>query len=132
MSDDRASFSISDRLKSIGHAMHGLRVAFASEKNLRIQFVFAAICIGLGFLCRVSPDDWRWIILSIGLVLAAELVNTAFEHLCDVVQPGPHHSVKAAKDIAAGAVLMTSMAAAGIGALIFLPRLVESAGAYLR
>ncbi len=51
----------------------------------------------------------------------SELVNTAFEHLCDVVQPELHASVKAAKDVAAGAVLVASIGAAVIGVLVFWP-----------
>ncbi len=77
--------------------------------------------MGLGLLWRVSADDWRWLVLAIAIVLAAELVNTAFEHLCDVVQPELHASVKAAKDVAAGAVLVASIGAAVIGVLVFWP-----------
>ena len=66
-------------------------------------------------------DDWRWVVLAIVIVLATELLNTAFEHLCDVVQPELHASVKAAKDVAAGAVLVTSIGAAVIGAMVFWP-----------
>ena len=62
-------------------------------------------------------------ILAIALVWVAEIVNTAFEHLCDVVQPDLHVSVKSAKDVAAGAVLVAAMAAAVIGGLVFLPYL---------
>jgi diacylglycerol kinase (ATP) len=71
----------------------------------------------------VGPQDWRWIIVAIALVWVAEIVNTAFEHLCDVVQPDFHVSVKAAKDVAAGAVLIAALAAAAIGVLVFLPYL---------
>ncbi len=79
----------------------------------------------LGVLWRVSADDWRWLVVAITLVLVAELLNTAFEHLCDVVQPELHASVKAAKDVAAGAVLVASIGAAVIGALIFWPYLAN-------
>ncbi len=119
-------FSLSDRMKSVGYALQGLRFALATQVNLRIQGIAAMVCIGLGLLWRISADDWRWAILAIAMVLTAELVNTAFEHLCDVVQPELHASVKAAKDVAAGAVLVTSIAAAVIGALVFWPYLAAS------
>ena len=80
---------------------------------------------GLGFLWGVSAEDWRWLAVAIVIVLAAELVNTAFEHLCDVVQPELHASVKAAKDVAAGAVLVVSIGAAIIGVLVFQPYIVH-------
>jgi diacylglycerol kinase (ATP) len=69
------------------------------QHNFRIQLVAAIATVGR-LLWRVSADDWRWLVLAIAIVLAAELVNTAFEHLCDVVQPELHASVKAAKDVA--------------------------------
>lgn len=116
-------FSLNDRIKSVGYALQGLRFALATQANFRIQVVAALACIGLGLLWRISADDWRWAILAIALVLTAELVNTAFEHLCDVVQPELHASVRAAKDVAAGAVLVTSIAAAVIGVLVFWPYL---------
>lgn len=114
-------FRMSDRVRSFGYALQGLRFALVTQHNFRIQVVATGACIGLGLLWRISAEDWRWAILAIAMVLAAELVNTAFEHLCDVVQPELHASVKAAKDVAAGAVLVTSIAAAAIGVMIFWP-----------
>ena len=116
-------FSLSDRMKSVGYALQGLRFALATQANFRIQVVAAIACIALGLALRLSADDWLWAILAIAMVLTAELVNTAFEHLCDVVRPELHASVKAAKDVAAGAVLVTSIAAAVIGAMVFWPYL---------
>ena len=81
------------------------------------------VMAALGFWLGIAPDDWRWIVLAIAFVWVAEIVNTAFEHLCNVVQPDFHVSVKAAKDVAAGAVLVAAMAAAVIGGLVFLPYL---------
>lgn len=114
-------FSVSERLKSVGYALQGLGFALRTQHNFRIQLVAAMACVGLGLLWRISAEDWRWAILAIAMVLTAELINTAFEHLCDVVQPELHASVKAAKDVAAGAVLIASIAAAAIGAMIFWP-----------
>jgi diacylglycerol kinase (ATP) len=69
----------------------------------------------------VSLTDWRWLALAIVLVWFAEAMNTAFEHLCDVVSPEFHASVKTSKDIAAGAVLICATGAATLGVSIFLP-----------
>lgn len=109
------------RIRSFGYALQGLAFAVSTQVNFCIHLVAAAAVIGLGFFWGVSSEDWRWLIVAIGLVLAAELLNTAFEHLCNVVQPELHASVKAAKDVAAGAVLVTAIAAAIIGALVFWP-----------
>ena len=70
-------------------------------------------------MLRVSPADWRWLIIAIVLVWFAELMNTAFEYLCDVISPEFHISVKRAKDIAAGAVLVCALGAALIGLSVF-------------
>lgn len=111
------------RIRSFGYALQGLAFALRTQANFRIHLVAACAVVGLGLLWGISADDWRWLVIAIALVLAAELMNTAFEHLCNVVQPELHASVKAAKDVAAGAVLVTAVAAAIIGALVFWPYL---------
>jgi len=70
---------------------------------------------------RISAADWRWILLSIGLVLAAEAFNTALERACDAASPDFHPLVKAAKDAAAGGVLIAAATSAAIGGLTLYP-----------
>jgi len=125
MTKQRQPFNFANRIRSFGYAFQGLGFALRTQHNFRIQLVAAIACIMLGVLWRVSADDWRWLVVAIVLVLVAELLNTAFEHLCDVVQPELHASVKAAKDVAAGAVLVASIGAAVIGALVFWPYLAN-------
>lgn len=74
-----------------------------------------------GAVLRIDSSDWRWCIVAISMVWVAEAMNTAFEHLCDVVSPEFHASVQKSKDIAAGAVLICALGAACLGLLIFLP-----------
>jgi diacylglycerol kinase len=114
-------FSVSDRVKSFGHALRGLGFMLRSQQNAWIHLGVTFVVIAAGFGLRLGQEEWRWIVLAIALVWVAEIVNTAFEHLCDVVQPEFHVSVKAAKDVAAGAVLVASTAAAIIGVLVFWP-----------
>lgn len=116
-------FSISARLKSFGYALSGLGFMLRTQHNAWIHLVATALVIALGLWLRIAPHDWRWIALAIALVWVAEIVNTAFEHVCDVVQPEFHVSVKTAKDVAAGAVLVAATSAAIIGLLVFLPYL---------
>lgn len=114
-------FSPHGLLKSFGYAGRGILFCLRTQRNALIHLV-AALCVAAaGFLLGVSPQDWRWLVLAIALVWFAELVNTAFEHLCDVVSPDFNPSVRAAKDVAAGAVLVCSLGAAVIGLLTFLP-----------
>jgi len=120
---DRRMISFPARLKSFGHALSGLGFVLRTQHNAWIHLAATVFAIAFGLWLRIVPNDWRWIVLAIALVWIAEIVNTAFEHLCDVVQPEFHVSVKAAKDVAAGAVLIAAFAAAAIGLLVFLPYL---------
>ena len=116
-------FSLGARIKSFGYAFRGLGFMLKTQHNAWIHLAATALVIAGGVWAQLSFYDWRWIVLAIGMVWVAEIVNTAFEHLCDVVQPEFHVSVKAAKDVAAGAVLVAAFAAVLIGLLVFLPYL---------
>lgn len=118
-------FSLPARLKSFVYALSGLGFMLRTQHNAWIHLVATMAVITCGLWLRIDGSDWRWIVLAIALVWAAEIVNTAFEHLCDVVQPEFHISVKTAKDVAAAAVLVAAVAAAIIGALVFLPYLTH-------
>lgn len=128
MSKMDGRFTLRSRINSFRYALQGLRYALVTQHNFRIHLVGAMAAIGLGLWWQVSGDDWRWLVAVIALVLAAELINTSFEHLCDVVQPELHASVKAAKDVAAGAVLVVSIAAAVIGVMVFWPYALAQIG----
>ena len=78
-----------------------------------------------GFFFQISRTEWCWIILAIAMVWTAEALNTAFEFLADVASPEFHPTVRDAKDVAAGAVLVTAVAATIIGGLIFWPHLAK-------
>ncbi len=97
-------FSIVARLKSFTHAFAGFAFMLRTQHNAWLHLIATTGVVAAGFALQVSADDWRWLIAAIGLVWLAEAINTAFEHLCDVVSPEFHESVKRAKDIAAGAV----------------------------
>lgn len=114
-------FSIAARLKSFQYAFAGFVFMMRTQHNAWLHLVATILVIGAGFALRVSADDWRWLLAAIALVWVAETVNTAFEHLCDVVSPEFHPSVKRAKDIAAAAVLVCAIASTIIGALTFAP-----------
>lgn len=116
-------FSISARLKSFGHALGGLGFMLRTQHNAWIHLAATGFVVAFGLWLGLAPHDWRWLVLAIALVWVAEIVNTAFEHLCNVIQPEFHVGVKAAKDVAAGAVLVAAFAAAVIGLLVFLPYL---------
>jgi len=114
-------FSLSARARSIGYAVEGLWYLVRHEHNAWIHLAASAAAIGAGLMLHISLSDWRWLILSIGLVWAAEAGNTAIEQLCNLVHQARHPTVKRVKDVAAGAVLLCAIAAAAIGAMTLGP-----------
>lgn len=78
----------------------------------------------LGVVLKISPSEWFDIILIIAFVLILELINTALESIVDIASPQIQEKARIAKDVSAGAVLVASLAAASIGAIIFLPKML--------
>lgn len=117
------TFSVLARIKSFRYAFSGLWLMLRTQHNAWVHLVATILVCGTGFVLNISAADWRWLIAAIVLVWVAEALNTAFEHLCDVVSPDFHHAVQKSKDIAAGAVLLCAIAAAAIGAMTFWPYL---------
>ncbi|RJG01462.1 diacylglycerol kinase [Noviherbaspirillum sedimenti] len=97
--------------KRLGFAINGLYLAFRRESSFRLQ-VFAAAGV-LVVLLLTRPEIVWWVMgaLAVGLVLVAELFNTALEVLADRIHPELHPEIRAVKDIAAGAVLVSSFVA---------------------
>ena len=114
---------LSIRLKSFAHAWAGLVFLMKSEPHARIHFLATIMVLIAAWGLEVSRQDWLWLILAITLVWMSEAINTAIEHLCDVVSPEYSQSVKRAKDIAAGAVLIAAIAAVIIGVIVFIPHI---------
>lgn len=112
-------------IKSAGFAIQGLKQFFTSERNGRIQAVIAAAVFLAGLLFSISMMEWLIIILFTALVLSLEMFNSALEKLCDKVNPEIDPQIKLIKDMAAGAVLWTSLLAAVAGTCIFIPKIIE-------
>ena len=121
-------FSVSARLESVGYALSGLAFVIRNEHNARIHIAAAIFVAAIGTFYQISGSDWLILILAIIGVLFAETINTAFEYLCDVVSPQKNEAVKHAKDIAAGAVLITAIGAVIIGAIVLLPYVMHDLG----
>jgi diacylglycerol kinase (ATP) len=118
-------FQFTGRIRSFRHATAGILRMIRCQHNAWIHAVATVIVLAAGFLFHFSAADWCWIILAISIVWTAEALNTAFEFLADAASPEFHPLVRDAKDVAAGAVLVTAIAAAVIGAIIFWPHLAR-------
>ncbi|PZD94042.1 diacylglycerol kinase family protein [Paenibacillus sambharensis] len=110
-------------LRSFGYAASGIVSAVRREPNMRIHLAAAGCVTLLGALLGIARLEWALLLLAMGMVVTAELMNTAVERAVDLNTLEPHPLAKAAKDTAAGAVLAAAVFAAVIGAVIFIPHL---------
>lgn len=120
-------FEFTGRIRSFRHAIRGIGRMIQCQHNAWIHAAATVTVIIAGAICRLPLGDWCWIILAISIVWTAEALNTAFEFLADVASPKFHPVVREAKDVAAGAVLITALAALAIGAIIFWPHMAKLA-----
>ena len=125
MDNNNGTFSFSGRIRSGVHALAGILEMLKSQHNAWVHLVATLVVIAAGWLFEVSATQWCFLILVIMAVWVAEALNTAFELLCDVASPEFHPLVKKSKDVAAGAVLLSAVGAAAVGAIIFLPYLLN-------
>jgi len=109
-------------LKGFVYAWRGL-AAGAEGRNFRVMLAIAVAVVFLGFINKISPEEWALVSLATGLVLGLEMVNTAGEKLVDILSPGHDPRFGLVKDILAGAVLIAALAATVVGVVIFWPRL---------
>lgn len=106
---------------SFRYALDGIIAALRQEPNLKFHFLAGLLAILLSFILKISRIDWIIIIILIGLVIAVELTNTAIEAVVDGFVDREHPGAKLAKDISAGAVLISTIIAAIVGTIIFTP-----------
>lgn len=120
MSDRR-----SHEVQSFRHALEGIADALRSERHMRFHLAAAALAVALALWLNVALEQWLWLIAAIAAVWTAELLNTAIERAVDLTSPRIHPLAKAAKDAAAGAVLVASLFAAAVGCIVLGPPLWE-------
>jgi len=106
-------------IRSFSYAAEGIVTLFRYENNARFHLIAAFGVVLLGIVLGLERLEWALVAIVIGGVWAAEAFNTAIEKVCDLVSPDYHPQVKAAKDLAAAGVMMTSLAAVVVGGLVF-------------
>ena len=111
--------------KSQGHARSGIKLIFKNERNFRIDLIAAIIVVIVGFLFKISHTDWIAISLVISVVFVSETINSAIEALCDTVSLEYKVNIKYAKDVSAGAVLVSALVSVITGLIVFVPYIVE-------
>ena len=121
----RLSRRCRSRRQALRCAVRGWMDAWQSQPNVRLHVYVGVVAVTAGIWCRLAVTEWLWVSFAIGLVLFAELMNTAIEQTVDlVVGLRPDPAARQVKDIAAGFVLVASILAAVIGTLTFLPHVL--------
>ena len=123
---ENKKFTVKSRINSFVYAINGIIHTFRQEKNILIQSIFAVASIIAGIIFKISPMEWIAIVLCIGMVFACEIINTAIETIVDFISPEHHKKAGLIKDLAAGAVLVMSIASAIVAAIIFIPKLISN------
>ena len=112
-------------VSSFANAASGILQAALHERNFKIELGFAVAAIIFGLVLQIDFTQWAVIFVCFGMVLGGECVNTALEATVDLASPEYNELAKRAKDCAAGAVLVASIASLLVAAAIFLPLIVS-------
>jgi len=124
----RSANGASGFLRSFSFAGQGVWHVVRTQRNMRVHLLIALAAVVAGLILHIGAADWACVLTVIGLVLTAETLNTVVEALVDLSTDEYHPLAKAAKDMAAGAVLLSSAAAVGVGLVVFLSRLLRKSG----
>jgi len=117
---------IKNLIKAFGHAIDGWEVGLR-ERNTKIHLIMSALVIILGVFFQISTTEWLVIIMLIGMVISAELFNTAIEEVCNIMNEKlklQYSDTTFARDLAAGAVFIVACCSALIGVIIFAPKVI--------
>jgi len=113
-------------VKGFAYAFRGVGLA-TSGRNMRFHLVAAAGVVAAGVYFGITSTEWLLVVLCVAAVISAEIANTAIEEMCnlvdDVAELGINPAIRNIKDLAAGAVLITSIGAAVVGLVIFIPHI---------
>ncbi len=107
------------------HSLEGIKYAFHTERNLKIQLLIAVLVIIVGTILKLTQTQWLILCLNIGMVLFAEMMNTAIEIVLDLYTEKYDEKIKRAKDMASGAVLIIAIISAISGCILFLPKMLN-------
>ncbi len=110
-------------IAGFGHAFIGLWYALRTQRNARVHVSIAILALLLAIILRISAVEFAMVFVAITSVFIAEMFNTVFELCIDLASPEYHPLAKIAKDVAAGAVLLSAILSVVIGSFVFGPHL---------
>jgi diacylglycerol kinase (ATP) len=110
---------------AFGYAIRGIIIGAWPQRNFRIHLVAAVVVSVTAWWLECNRIEWAILLITMGVVLVSETINTAIETVVDLVSPDYHPFAGRAKDVAAGAVLLAALTAVGVALVILAPRLYE-------
>jgi len=113
-------------LQSFVYAFRGLAALFCTQRNARIHLLAVVTVVTTGLFTGVSRTEWCILVICMAMVISLEALNSAIEKLADIVNPDYDSGIGAAKDLAAAAVLIASLASIVIAIIIFAPYLIKN------
>lgn len=116
-------FSVLKRLKSFQYAFNGIKILLKEEHNARLHFFALILVVMAGVIFKISLTEWISILIVSGMVISAEIFNSAIENISDFISPEKHDQIKKIKDLSAAAVLLGSLVAVIVGLLVFIPKI---------
>jgi len=116
------------RIRSFGYAFRGWWHVIRTQQNAWIHATVSTAVLIVGLWLGLPPRDWAVLLVTIAMVWAAEIINTAIEAVVDLASPAKHPLAKVGKDVGAAAVLIAALAAIGVGLLIMGPPLLSKMG----
>lgn len=122
--DTKRRFSASERLHSVGFAFSGIKYVFKNEHNMWVHVGLFVVAMFLCWILSISVTQTISIFFGFSIVVAFECINSAIEYLANHLHPEVHMNIKKVKDVAAGAVLFSSVGLFLFCAVIFIPKIV--------
>ena len=110
-------------IAGFGFAFRGLWYTLRTQRNARVHVVIACLAIAMGIVLHISAVEFAMIFVAISSVFIAEMFNTVIELCVDLASPEYNQLAEVAKDVAAGAVLLSAMLAVVIGLFVLGPHL---------
>ena len=124
LNSERINLKMKKLLKSFKYAFEGIFTGIKEEQNIKIHIAIMILVIIFGIILKINTTEWIICIALFGLVISMELINTAIENTVDLITKEKNEQAKIAKDVAAGAVLVSAIVAVIIGLIIFVPKIL--------
>ena len=122
--EEKNRFSVGARIKSSNHAWRGVGILLKTSHNAWAGIFFSLLAIYLGFILNISNSEWLFLTFSIFLVFITEAFNSAMEIDINLTSPEYHPYARDTKDVAAGAVLLSTLLSIIVALFIFLPKIL--------